>query len=219
MLQGIIFDHDGTLVDSESKHYQLWASLLAEYGIDFPESEYKEHLAGVPTHFNAEYLAQHYSLPISQEQLLAKREQLTQQTLGQVPCPLMPGARELVQWCAQQRLKMAIATGAKALEVQPTLLAYEFGQYFPIVVAHEHVRNAKPAPDAYRQALAQMDLSADSCIAIEDSSTGFQSALAAGLPCLVVQNDYSRGTDFSGAAVVLDSLHEAQAWLAKRYNL
>jgi HAD superfamily hydrolase (TIGR01509 family) len=219
MLQGVIFDHDGTLVDSERKHYQLWVTLLAEHGIDFPEAEYKAHLAGVPTHFNAEYLVAHYPLPMTANELFAQREALTREAFGLHPCPLIPGSRELVEWVASQSLKMAIATGAAPLEVQPTLTHYHFAQYFPVVATRDDVANAKPAADVYLHALKLMNLSADTCIAIEDSPTGLRSALAAGLPCIVVQNEYSRGLDFSGATVVLDSMQEAQAWLAQRYSL
>ncbi|WP_339897492.1 HAD family phosphatase [uncultured Gilvimarinus sp.] len=219
MLQGVIFDHDGTLVDSERKHYLLWVQLLAEYGCDFPEDEYKAHLAGVPTHFNAEYLVAHYPLPLSAEELFAKRELLTLGAFGKDACPLIPDAQTLVEWVAARSLKMAIATGASALEVQPTLTQHGFAQYFPIVATREDVTHAKPAPDVYLHALQQMQLDADACIAIEDSPTGLRSALAAGLPCIVVLNEYSRGLDFSGATVVVNSMQAAQQWLTEHYGL
>ena len=219
MLQGVIFDHDGTLVDSERKHYQLWVQLLAEYGIDFPEEEYKAHLAGVPTHFNAEYLVANYPLPLSADALFAKRELLTREAFGKEACPLIPGAQAFVEWVSEQSLKMAIATGAAPLEVQPTLTQHGFGVHFPIVATRDDVANAKPAPDVYLHALQLMQLNADACIAIEDSPTGLRSALAAGLPCIVVRNDYSRGLDFSGATAVVDSMQAAQQWLAERYGL
>lgn len=219
MLQGIIFDHDGTLVDSERQHYLLWAELLAKQNIDFNESEYKAHLAGVPTHFNAEYLASRYPLSLTASELLAQREALTLKAFGKTPCPLIPGARELVLWGAERNLSMAIATGARAFEVQPTLTHYDFGQHLTVVATRDDVANAKPAPDVYRLAVQQLQLNADQCIAIEDTPTGLQSALSAGLNCLVVQNDYSRGLEFSGAAAVLESMHEAKSWLAQHYRL
>ena len=91
--------------------------------------------------------------------------------------------------------------------------------HFPIVATRDDVANAKPAPDVYLHALQLMQLNADACIAIEDSPTGLRSALAAGLPCIVVRNEYSRGLDFSGATAVVDSMQAAQQWLAERYGL
>ena len=217
MIRGIIFDHDGTLVDSERKHYLMWVSILAGHNIDFSEEEYKTHLAGVPTHFNAAYLVKTYpALPMTADELFAMREKLTRESFSQGACPLIEGARELVEWTAARGLKMAIATGAAPLEVQPTLDDHNFQQHFPIVATRAHVTHAKPAPDVYQYALKQLGLDASECIAIEDSPTGLKSALAAGISCIVVQNDYSRGHDFSGAAAVLDSMHEAQRWLEKR---
>src|SRR5690606_33159669 len=126
---------------------------------------------------------------------------LTRAAFSQGASPMIMGARELVQWVAEKELKMAIATGAAFLEVKPTLDQYKLHEYFPIVASREDVQHAKPAPDVYLHALEKMGLEAKECIAIEDSPTGLRSAVAAGLACIVVQNDYSRGHDFSGATV------------------
>ncbi|MDO3388658.1 HAD family phosphatase [Gilvimarinus sp. SDUM040013] len=219
MLKGVIFDHDGTLVDSERKHYGLWVDILAEFGIDFPEEVYKTHLAGVPTQFNARYLVDTYNLPLSADELFAKREIATNATLGKEACPLIPGAKQLVQWVHGRQLAMAIATGAATREVEPTLSQHGFAQYFPIVASRDHVDNAKPAPDVYQYALDKLGLQAKQCIAIEDSPTGLKSAIACGIDCIVVQNDYSRGHDFSGALAVFDRMDEAQNHLAKMLDV
>ncbi|MDO3381410.1 HAD family hydrolase [Gilvimarinus algae] len=216
MIKGVIFDHDGTLVDSERKHYGLWVDLLAEFGVEFPEEEYKAHLAGVPTHFNAEYLVQRYNLPISAETLFNKRENATRASLGLTACPLIPGARECVEWVVARGLQTAIATGASLAEVKPTLEQHELGRYFAIVASRDQVARAKPAPDVYQYALDQLGLNADECIAIEDSATGLTSALACGLECIVVENDYSKGHDFTGAAAVFEDMSAAQRWLDTR---
>ncbi|HEY7885224.1 MAG TPA: HAD family phosphatase [Cellvibrionaceae bacterium] len=216
MIRAIIFDHDGTLVDSERKHYQMWVSILADFGIDFTEYEYKTYLAGVPTRTNADYLVETYKLPISQDELFARREKLTHAAFSHGASPMIIGARELVQWTFARNLKMAIATGAARLEVKPTLDQYKLHDYFPIVATREDVQNVKPAPDVYLYAMQQLGLRACECIAIEDSPTGMQSALAAGLECVVVQNDYSRGHDFSCATVVVDSMQQARQWLIER---
>ncbi|UTF58835.1 HAD family phosphatase [Gilvimarinus sp. DA14] len=217
MIKGIIFDHDGTLVDSERKHYGLWVELLKTYGIDFPEREYKDHLAGVPTQQNAEYLVNAYSLPVSSDELFAAREIATQRVLGSEACPLIPGAQECVQWVVNQGLKTAIATGASYNEVKPTLTQHGFDRYFSIVASRDNVRHAKPAPDVYQYALQKMGLEANECIAIEDSPTGLKSALACGLECIVVENEYSAGHDFSSATAVFSTMTDARLWLEQRF--
>lgn len=216
MIKGVIFDHDGTLVDSERKHYGLWAELLKSYGVDFPEKEYKDHLAGVPTQQNAEYLVNAYSLPTSADDLFAQREVATQRVLGSEACPLIEGAEAFVQWVVAQGLQTAIATGASYNEVKPTLTQHGFERYFSIVASRDNVTHAKPAPDVYQYALDQMGLKANECIAIEDSPTGLKSALACGLECIVVENEYSAGHDFSRATAVFSHMNDARLWLEQR---
>ncbi|MBU2884550.1 HAD family phosphatase [Gilvimarinus agarilyticus] len=216
MLQGVIFDHDGTLVDSERKHYQLWADLLSEFGVDFSEQIYRDHLAGIPTTASAEYLTTHYSLPITAQALYEKRERANTVALSEQACPLIAGALALVQWVHSRNLAMAIATGAPEREVEPTLVQHGLGDYFPIVASRDKVERPKPAPDVYQHALTQMQLKAAQCIAIEDSATGLQSALACGLECIVVRNDYSRGHNFAGASAVFEHMDEVKNYLAQR---
>ncbi|WP_020207538.1 HAD family hydrolase [Gilvimarinus chinensis] len=216
MIKGVIFDHDGTLVDSERKHYGLWAELLKTYGVDFPEQEYKEFLSGVPTQQNAEYLVNAYSLPVTPNELFQQRDHATQQVLGRQACPLIAGAEALVQWVVTQGLQTAIATGAPYSEVKPTLIQHGFERYFSIVASRDNVTHAKPAPDVYQYALDQLGLKANECIAIEDSPTGLKSALACGLECIIVQNDYSLGHDFSRATAVFNTMNDARLWLEQR---
>lgn len=214
MIRGVIFDHDGTLVDSERHHYLLWATLLQEWDIAFPEEEYRTRLAGVPTRTNVDYLLKHYpAIGLTAEELFARREQLASETFAQQVCEMIEGARDLVGWVAARQWAMAIASGASDREVARTLSQHKLGDYFPVIATRESVSRPKPAPDVYRLAAEQLRLEPHECIAIEDSPTGLQSALAAGMRCLVVQNSYSRGQDFSGATAVLDSMAEAREWL------
>ena len=215
MIRGVIFDHDGTLVDSERHHYLLWATLLRDKGIEFAEEEYRTRLAGVPTRTNVDYLLHHYpAIELTAEELFARREQLASETFAQQICEMIEGALELVEWVAARQWAMAIASGASDREVARTLTQYKLDGFFPVVATRESVANPKPAPDVYRLAVEQLGLQPHECIAIEDSPTGLQSALAANLRCLVVQNNYSRGQDFTGATAVLDSMAEAREWLA-----
>jgi len=94
--------------------------------------------------------------------------------------------------------------------LQQTLGA-EALDWFSVIAAGDIVPAKKPAPDIYLWALAQLQLPASACLAIEDSAVGLQAATGAGLPTLITVNDYTRGEDFGGALVVLSDLGEPDA--------
>src|SRR5690554_7956073 len=90
MIRGVIFDHDGTLVDSEGLHYAMWDDLLQQWGVQLSEKEYRTQLAGVPTRGNVDYLLRHYSqIPLSAEELFARREQVAVDVFCQQTCDLI----------------------------------------------------------------------------------------------------------------------------------
>jgi len=81
--------------------------------------------------------------------------------------------------------------------------------WFAAIGAAEDAPRKKPDPQVYAVVLDRLGLAPQDCLAIEDSSAGLRAALAAGVPTIVTQNDYTRGQDFSGALAVLTDLGEA----------
>ena len=125
--------------------------------------------------------------------------------------PLRPGVLRLLREARDAGLRLAIAT-TTSMENVEALLAQCFDggakDWFEVIGAGDIVPAKKPAPDIYHYTLAALDLPATACLALEDSANGLRAALAAGIPTLVTVSDYTRGEDFTGAAVVLDHLGE-----------
>ena len=109
---------------------------------------------------------------------------------------------------------MAIAT-TTTYENVTTLLGSTLGKdsvgWFEVIAAGDVVGPKKPAPDVYHYALAQLNLPASDCLAIEDSDNGILAAIVAGIKTIITVNDYTRGQDFSAAELVLDQLGEPDA--------
>jgi beta-phosphoglucomutase-like phosphatase (HAD superfamily) len=80
-------------------------------------------------------------------------------------------------------------------------------RFFPLTVARQDYQQAKPHPDAFLAAARKLRLSPARCVVIEDTYKGVQAAVAAGMKCIAVPNDYTRRNDFSKASLVLPSLH------------
>lgn len=206
MLKAVIFDHDGTLVDSEKRHYRIWRDVLSGFGVDFAEADYAKNYSGYPTRHNARTLVECYQLAIDPEALFRLKEEKINSLLAGESFDLMPGVKEIIAACRDWGLSLAIASGARRNEVANTLDVHDFNDMFETVACSQDVAHPKPAPDVYLLALDRLGLAAEECVAVEDSYSGLQSAKAAGLRCIVVPNAYSAFHDFSAADVVVESL-------------
>ena len=82
-IKAVLFDHDGTLVDSEGCHFELWKDILTTYNIDFSELDYREFCAGIPTPANAIALVSRYGLTVSASDLEEQKNQATRNYLAQ----------------------------------------------------------------------------------------------------------------------------------------
>lgn len=188
-IKGVIFDHDGTLVDSESVHAKLWTGIMRGYGIAFTEEEYFREHKGMPTETNAEKLAAKYGLAVSPKELAKQKSSATRRYLEENSFPLMPGMKEVIGRLHGKGIKKAIVTGADRYSVEKTLKTYDLEMYFDAVVSGEEVRNKKPAPDGYILALERLGLAAGECVVIEDSDNGRRSAESAGIKCHVIRDE------------------------------
>jgi HAD superfamily hydrolase (TIGR01509 family) len=218
-LKAVLFDHDGTLVDSEGMHWLHWQQVLERYGVEFPESLYKEHYSGVPVPANAVTLTRQYGINISAVELAQQKNEATRTYLAQQAFPLMPHAAQAVAFFHQKGLKLAVVTGANLDGVTATLEAYGLSDVFDLVVTGSDVKHSKPAPDCYLLALEKLGLQAEECIAIEDTEHGVRAAVSAGIACCGVPNAISVNHDFSLAIQTFQNLELASDWISLTFGL
>ena len=183
-IKAVIFDHDGTLVDSEGVHCACWNSVLHTYQQQLSYTSYCADYNGLPTLETAQRIQQKFALPISASALYELKIAALNQHLASQPFPLLPGALEALIHLAQQKFPLAIASGANRKEVLHSVAAHKLAPYFAAISTKNDVTNSKPSPDVYLHAAAQIGIEPQYCLAIEDSDTGEQSAIAAGMPCI-----------------------------------
>lgn len=208
----ILFDHDGTLIDSEHAHFEIWQALLAKYGAHLTAEFYSDVMAGIPVAQNAIDVVNTFSLSVSAEKLAEEKHVLTRAYLKEQPFPLMPYAVETVKKCYDAGFQLAIVTGGSGISVERTLTARGIKHMFSATVSVEDVVHSKPAPDCYQLAMKKLNRSPSECIAIEDTEHGMRAAVRAGVPCVVIPTVHSIHHDFTDATAQYDSL---QAWYVK----
>lgn len=213
MIRAVLFDHDGTLVDSEPTHFRLWQEVLESYGVTLSEKQYKAYYAGVPTAANAVDMVSRFSINEAPATLADAKNSATRTFLSRTAFPLMPWVKEVLPLFHRGGLRLAIVTGAGSYGVQATLRAHSLHEFFETVVSGDDVRHSKPAPDCYLLAIERLGMAPSECIAIEDTEHGVNAATSAGVACLAVPTDMSMHHSFSKATAVFGELRAAASWV------
>jgi HAD superfamily hydrolase (TIGR01509 family) len=179
----VIFDLDGTLVDSEPLSALAWRQVLADFGHDISDATIK---AAQGLRFAESYarFAQAASLP----PLEVIWSGYSQHLYSSYDAELV-GFADAVTTARQLHsggVPLAVATSSQRERLDRTLAAADLDGLFAITVAGDEVARGKPAPDGYLAAARLLDVDPGSCVAVEDSQAGIDSARAAGMPVLAV---------------------------------
>jgi HAD superfamily hydrolase (TIGR01509 family) len=212
----VLFDHDGTLVDSEDSHRAHWNAVLEPWGVSLDLALYQQIYAGMPTADNAADIVQRFGLQISAHALADAKNERTRDWLRTQAFPLMPGVVEVLDALQKNGVRLAVVTGARRYAIDATLRWHGLAHRFETVVCAEDVVCNKPHPAVYQLALERLGLKASDCVALEDTEHGLAAAAAAGVPCVAIPTRFSAEHNFSKAASVQPHLLAALAWMPSR---
>jgi len=215
----VIFDVDGTLVDSE-RHGHRVAFNLAFEAFDLPwrwdEDTYGHllRITGGQRRLDS-YLADEGVDEQRRAELVpalhARKTELLSELVASGRVCLRPGVRRLVDELVRQRVPVAVATTGSRDWVDKLLSRVLDGVELATVVTGDDVDARKPDPEAFTVALERLGMTAADAVAVEDSPEGVASATGAGLACVVVLNDYTAAldqADYEQAELVVDGFGE-----------
>src|SRR5690606_8710158 len=207
--KAILFDFDGTLVDSEKIHFDAWNEVLKDYGLAVDYNSYLKKFAGIPTILNAERLIEENKLDISVEEIVEKGKEIFREHIGTKDPEFMPHALETLRFFYKKRLPMALVTGSPREQVDPILKNKDLEKFFRTTITYDDVANSKPDPEGYLKAAAFLGFSKEEYLVFEDTATGTKAAKAAGLTCYAIQTEAGIHQNLSHADRIFLNLSKA----------
>lgn len=220
-LKGIIFDVDGTIADTEEIHRQAFNHTFKEFDLDWYWSvkDYRKLLSisGGKERFK-KCLKEDHELNSKVEnpgffikELHERKSEYYRSMLASDDLRLRPGIIRLIREAQKNNILLGIATSSSTANLATLLrktLNVKPEDIFNAIVSSDNVTDKKPSPIAYQCVLAELGLTPDTCIAIEDTSNGNKAALSSGLHTVITTHAYTVNDDFAGASLVINNLGE-----------
>jgi HAD superfamily hydrolase (TIGR01509 family) len=183
MIQAVVFDLDGVLIDSEPVWEQVRRQVVAEHGGQWLPGA-QQRLMGMSTGEWARYLSEDLGVGLPAKAVAALViERMRARYRDRVP--LMPGAAGAVRRLAEV-WPLGLASSSPPVLIDAVLTSAGLREDFQSVLSTEQVTRGKPAPDVYQAVAAQLGFAPGRCVAVEDSSNGLRSAVSAGFEVIAV---------------------------------
>jgi HAD superfamily hydrolase (TIGR01509 family) len=187
MIQALIFDFDGLILDTEISSFQSWQKIYQEYRCELPLEKWVACVGGGIELFDpCNYLETLLGLPVARETLMTRRRLLHLEMIGSLPA--LPGVEDYILAAQRLGLKLAVASSSPREWVERHLSRLDLLKYFACLCCGDEVAHKKPHPELYLSTLSALDVSADEAFALEDSPNGVHAAQRAGLFCVAVPN-------------------------------
>jgi len=185
--KAIIFDCDGTLVDSMPVHYVAWHETMNRYGISFPEDRFYS-LGGVPSDRIIEILASEQGLKLDAISVAHEKEQAFLDKIE-----LLVPIEAVVEIVRQNRgvKPIAVASGGFLPVILRQLHQFAMHDWFDAIVTAEDTSKHKPEPDVFLEAARRLGTAAEHCVVFEDADLGVEAARRAGMHCIDVRTFYT----------------------------
>ena len=206
-VKALIFDFDGLIVDTESSIFEAWRELYASQGQELSLQDYINCVGSTFAAYNPmTVLEDRCDHDIDWPPLLEKKDVRIKEL--QENLKPLPGVAELLEDAEKLHVPCAVASSSEATWVVPWLKKLNLHEAFSGVHTRCQGHSPKPAPDLFLSAANDLGHAPSDTLVFEDSANGLAAAQAAGAPCWIIPNKVTRGSDFSKAHRILDSLHE-----------
>src|SRR5699024_5552039 len=185
MYKAVVFDFDGTIIDTEKHLFKIINKHLRQHNLtELTLDYYRQSIGGAATDLH-HYLEGQLGVD-------NKQEIYSEHSKTSVDLPIIEAMKQVMEYCKQRHIPMAIATSSYREDIQPAFDSLGLSHYIDVVVGREDVEAVKPSPEPYLTAVQKLNYNPGNCLAIEDSVNGATAAVSAGLDVIVNTNDMTK---------------------------
>lgn len=207
--EAVIYDVDGTLINSEPLHVEAWKRTLAKHGRVISElpDEFQQTMAGKKPIVIATGMVNELGINVAPEFFLKSKTEIFL-SLSSAQLEAMPGSVESVIRLHEAGYRLAIGTSLDRVYLESVLLKLAITEIFEVVVTGDEILKGKPDPETYLVVTEKLNLSPSQCVVLEDARTGVEAAKSSGAFCIAIENKNAEPQDLSAADLVMNSLDE-----------
>lgn len=184
MINGVIFDMDGLMFDTECMWATFWEPALAELGLPYKEG-LAEAARGTAGENTRRVVRSFYGEDCDAEAIIDNLHKVADKAF-EPPVPKKPGIDELLAWLDEQHIPMAVASSSREFAIRHHLDNWNMTHYFKAIVSGQHVTHSKPDPEIFLLAAEKLGVESEHCLVLEDSYNGVRAGAAGGFVTVMV---------------------------------
>ncbi len=218
MIQTVIFDMDGVIVDTEPVHRYAYYKQFEELDIEVTEAMYTS-FTGFSTRNTFQTLKEQFKLEHEVEDLIQRKRNIFNDAFDtKEDLELLDGVRTLIEDLHQNGIQLILASSASKVTIDRVFTRFGLHDFFTHIVSGEDFPKSKPHPAIFEHAASLSTAPKENCIVIEDSTNGVRAAKAAGIYCVGYVSEHSKDQHLDEADLVINHFKELSAQVIRTLN-
>lgn len=204
MIEAVIFDMDGVIIDSEPFYLEAEQEVLRNHGHEVPV-DFLYQFQGTTHDYMWGMMREEFGIKTGTLDLVKEADKIREQLIDEKGMTTIPYVLEFIDQLHSLNIPMAIASSSPRKDIEKTIESFNLSDKISYYVSGDEVDHSKPAPDIFIKAAKELNMNPENCLVFEDSSNGVKAGHTAGMNVIAYHNPEFPPGDFSAADKVINS--------------